>query len=78
MRMRCKEMSTHISLQRMHILEFFPFRGKFSLVETDLRLMIDIPLVEIDLIVNSGQFQPMECLEYLSLIVNPRAHVEIV
>ena len=46
----------------------------FHAARVDLRLMIDIPLVEIDLIVNSGQFQPMECL---SLIVNPRAHVEI-
>ena len=50
----------------------------FHAAHVDLRLMIDIPLVEIDLIVNSGQFQPMECLECLSLIVNPRARVEIV
>ena len=33
----------------------------------NLRLLIDIPLVEIDVNVNSRKFQPMECL---SLIVN--------
>ena len=32
--------------------------------------ILDIPLVEIDLNIDSGQFQPMECL---SLIVNPHA-----
>ena len=31
MRMLCKEMSTDISLQRICILEIFPFRGKFLL-----------------------------------------------
>ena len=36
MRMRCKEMSIDSPLQRMHILEIFPFRGKFSRDETRL------------------------------------------
>ena len=53
--------------------------GGFSLklfpsARVNLRLMIDIPLVEIDVNVNSRQFQPMECL---SLIVNSRARVEM-